>query len=92
MIAVKNLVDVGVREHWNAGKGKGNQGIKSFKFFFSICSKILAKEGSKNHKSDIVFFDSFSFHYLFIFFFAWSEIYLKRLNIPPNLISLPVGV
>ena len=51
-------------------KAKATRESRVSKFFFSICSKILAKEGSKNHKSDIVFFDSFSFHYLFIFFFA----------------------
>ena len=31
--------------------------IKNFKKFDYICNKIMANEGSKNHKSDITFLD-----------------------------------
>lgn len=60
MIAVKVLVDVGIRDikmQVYLAMREDNHGIKNFKKFDYICNKIMANEGSKNHKSDITFLD-----------------------------------
>lgn len=60
MIAVKVLVDVGIRDikmQVYLAMREHNHGIKNFKKFDYICNKIMANEGSKNHKSDITFLD-----------------------------------
>ena len=60
MIAVKILVDVGIRDikmQVYLAMREDNHGIKNFKKFYYICNKTMANEGSKNHKSDITFLD-----------------------------------